>query len=265
MAIYDDDFQGYSVGSGAPFGSWQLNPSAITNVIVLGNAPTGMTKSFRLNGDVVLDPTVPGYITSFTSYVAIFKQQRGNVLVFSNGPNSTGHKFQILAVRVETDSTISVTGPATEVLANSGDAWFDYNSVNFLQVNVQLSDVMVSGVNHIHIVCKIALNGIIVIDLAVTTSVAVTDLANGTSEVNRFELQAAEAYYSAYTLDTLQSIVSYPHPGSPKARVNQAVVEVDILPDTTKLQVQQAVVEVDCLQAQGIRPDYIHARHRPGD
>lgn len=264
MAIYDDDFQSYSLGASVPFGSWQLE-TAITNVIVAGNCPTGMTKSFRLFGGVVLDPTIPGYITSFTTFVALFKQQRGNVLVFSNGPNLTGHTFEILAIRIETDSTVTVSGPQTEVLANSKDAWFDYNSVNFLQVNVTLSDVMVSGVNHIHIACKIALNGVKIIDFSTTTTTAVTDLANATSEVNRFELQAAECYYSAYTLDTLQAIVSYPHPGSPQALVYLAAVEANALPDTAQLRVQQAVVEADCLIRQGIRPDYIHARHRPGD
>lgn len=264
MAIYDDDFQGYSLGSGAPFGGWLLE-GAITNVIVAGNCPTGMSKSYRLNGSVVLDPTVPGYITSFTTFVALFKQQRGTVLNFNNGPNLTGHIFQILSVRIETDSTVSVIGPLTEVLANSKDRWFDYNAVNFMQVNVTLTDVMVSGVDHIHIACKIALNGVIVIDFAVTTGAAVTDLANGTSQVNRFELQAAECYYSAYTLDTLQAIVSYPHAGTPSGLVYQAVVEVDELPDTTKLQIHQAVIEVDCLTKQGIRAEYIHSRHRPGE
>lgn len=264
MAIYDDDFQGYALGSGAPFGGWLLE-TVLTNVIVSGNCPTGMTQSFRLFGGVVLDPTIPGYITSFTTYVALFKQQRGTVLTFNNGPNITGHTFEILAVRIETDSTVTVTGPQTEVLANSGDKWFDYNSVNFMQVNVTLSDVLVSGVKHIHINCKLALNGTKIIDFDTTTTTPVTDLKNATSEVNRFELQAAECFYSAYTLDTLQSIVSYPHPGAPKALAYQAVAEVDILPDTTKLQVHQAVVEADCLVKQGIRADYIHRRHMPSD
>ncbi len=181
MAIYDDDFQGYSIGASAPFGSWQLQGGAITNVIIAGNCPTGMTRAFRLFGEVVIDPTVPGYITSWSEFVAIRKTQAGIILKFANGPNLTGHSFDILAVRVERDSTISVTGPLTETLGNSTDAWFDYSAVNFFQVNVTLSDVMVSGVNHINIACQIALNGVKVIDFNTTTGVAVTDLANGTS------------------------------------------------------------------------------------
>ena len=247
MAIVDDDFQGYSIGASAPFGDWILEGGAITNVIVSGHAPTGMDRAFRLFGNVLIDPTIPGYLTSFTVFVAIFKGQLGQVLAFGNGPNLTGHIFEILALKVEADSTLSVTGPLTETLGNSHDAWLDYNAVNFVQVNVQLSDVLVSGVKHINIDCQVALNGTQVISFNATTGAPVTDLANGTSEVNRFYLTAAEAFYSAYTLDNLKSINDYPHPGTPSALAFQASVEVDILPDTAKVRILQAVVEVDLL------------------
>lgn len=247
MAIYDDDFQGYSIGDSVPFGSWLLDTGAITNVISAGHAPGAMTKSYRLFGQVVVDPTIPGYIASFTEFVAVFKQQPGRILAFANGPNLTGHTFEILALRVEADSTLSVTGPLTEVLGNSHDAWFDYNAVNFIQVNVALSDVLILGVKFISIDCQIVLNGVEVISFSTTTGAAVTDLTNGTSEVNKFQLQAAEAFYSAFTLRTLTTENDYPHAGSPKARVNQASVEVDILPDSGKVRVIQAVIEVDLL------------------
>lgn len=247
MAIYDDNFQGYAIGAQVPFGSWILDTSAITNVIISGHAPTGMTQAYRLFGNVVLDPTVPGYRSSFTVFVAIFKDQKGEILAFANGPNLTGHIFEIMAIKVEADSTLSVTGPLAEILGNSLDDWFDFNAVNFLQVNVQLSDVLVSGINHINIHCQIALNGKQVISFNTTTGAAVTDLKNGTSEVNKFQLVAAEAFYSAYTLDTLQAINAYPHLGTPSALAFQAVAEVDALPDNAKLEVIQAVAEIDVL------------------
>lgn len=282
MAIYDDDFQGYSLGAAVPFGQWQLDPAAITNVIVAGSGPTGTTQSYRLFGDVVLNPLVPGYVNAFTEFVAIRKLQAGTVLTFSNGPNLASHTFTILAIKVELDSTLTVVGPDNTPLANSIDAWFEYNAVNFLQINVQLTDVTITGVKYIHIECQIALNGVKVIDFNTTTTTPVTQLTNGTSEVNRFGLNGA-AFYSAYTLDTLQAINAYPHPGTPKARANQAAVEVNILPDTAKihalqaaieldelpdttlLRIIQALIEVDLLQGQGIRAEYIHRRHFPGD
>lgn len=284
MAILDDDFQGYSIGANVPFGSWIQDPGSFTSQIQAGHAPSGMDRSLKLFGNVGVDPLVTGYLTSFSEFVAIDKEQGGAVLAFANGPNGTGHTFTLLQVRIETDGTLSALGPSGEVLGNSRDAWFQFYRPNFLQINVLLSDVTVLGVKYVNIDCEIALNGVSVISFNVTTSEPVANLTNATSEINRFQFTTDSAFYSAFTLDTLQPIVSYPHPGTPKMIATQAAIEANVLPDSAKLVVIQAPIEVDRLPdsakiiifqtvievdvlraAQRRHAEYIHRRHFPGD
>jgi hypothetical protein len=269
MAIYDDDFQSYTLGTGAPFGSWILDPSAITNAIVSGSGPTGTTQSYRVLGTVAVDPTVTSFQTSFSEFFSLRKLgdglHSGAFAAFANGPNGTGHTFTLVALQVEKDGTISVVGPDSTVIANSIDDWFEYNVVNFIQVNVQVSDVLVLGVLMINVNVQVGLNGRQVLSINHTSNTPVAQLVHATSEVNRFQLLSTDGFYGAFTLDSLQSMVSYPHLGTPQALAQQAVAEVDVLPDTATLEVHQAVLEVDCLIAQGIRPEYIHRRHLPGD
>lgn len=254
MAIYDDDFQSYLLGASIPFGSWILDPSAFTNVIVAGNGPDGTTQSYRLDGTVAVDPSVTGFITSWTEFVSVWALQGAEILNFANGPNGTGHTFSIVTVKVEQDGTISVIGPDTNVIQNSIDKWFNFNSSNFLQVNVTLSDVSpgIGMPDVINIQCQIGLNGVKVIDFNYMTNTPVTDLVNGTSQVNRFQLSGA-AFYSAFTLQSLIGLINYPHPGLPNALVYQSVVEIANLPDTTKVQVFQGVIELLI----GLGPCYI--------
>jgi hypothetical protein len=106
-------------------------------------------------------------------------------------------------------------------------------------------------------------------------------LSGGTAAVNRFQLTGGEL--AAYTLTSLQAVVTYPHAGTPKmlayqapievdllpdsgnVKIFQTAVEADLLPDSAKIRILQAVIEVDLLQKQGQRADYIHRRHFPGD
>lgn len=251
MAIEDDDFQGYSVGSSVPLGDWILDPGAFSASIQSGFAPTGMTQSLHLFGTVAVDPSITGFLTSFSEFVAIHKTSGGQILSFSNGPNAFSQTFTLLTILVETDGTLTALGPGgtSEILGNSTDALFDFGAVNFLQVNVTFSDVTVSGVKHVHIACVIVLNGTTVISFGTTTGAAVTGLTNATSEVNRFQLTTNGADYAAFTLRSRTSVNDYPHPGTPRALAYQTAVEVDALPDDSRVVVHQAVIEVDLLPA----------------
>lgn len=246
MAIYDDDFQGYAIGAGAPFGSWLLN-GAVTNQIVAGSGPTGTTQSYRLFGNVEVNPIVSGTHAAFTVFCAVRKLTNtpGPVFAFANGPNLSGHTFTLVSVQVEQDATVSVVGPDTLVIKNSIDQWFEYNVVNFFQVNVQLTDVLVLGTQMVNVNCQIGLNGREILSVNQTSATPVAQLMNGTSEANHFQLAGSDAFYSGFTLDGLQSMVSYPHVGTPKARINQAVAEVDVVPTTGRIRAMQAVAEAD--------------------
>jgi len=212
MAILDDDFQSYAIGATMPFGPFILDPAAAIAEIVAGNGPTGTDRALQLQGAVTVDPAITGFQASFSEFVAVRKTSDGEILAFSNGSNGSGHTFTLLQVKVEFDSTITALCPVSgQILGNSRDFWFDFHAVNVLQVNVTFSDVVVAGVAIVHIKGEIALNGASVISFDKDTRFPIAQLTNGTSEVNRFQLSTNGAVYGAFTLDTLQPIVTFPH------------------------------------------------------
>lgn len=256
MAIYDDDFQSYSIGDAVPFGQWKLDGPTILNQIIAGSGPSGTTQSYRLFGQIVLNTALAGYHTSVSEFFALRKANGdvGPIAAFGNGTNSSGQNFTLVALQVELDSTVSVIGPDSDIIANSGDEWFEYNVVNFFQINVGVSDaIVVVGTvtnTHVHVDVQVGLNGRSIINVSKTANLLVTNLANHTSEVNRFIL-TGDCFYSAYTLEGSQPIPTYPHGGSPVARVNQVVAEVDILPTTGQIRAIQGVAEVDVVPDTG--------------
>lgn len=285
MAYLDDDFQSYSIGATVPFGSWILDTGAFTKQIVSGFAPTGMDRSLQLTGTIAIDPGLGiGYLNSFSEFFAVRKTSGGDLVAFANGPNAFGQIFELLRIRVENDGTVSAYITST-LLENSIDALFEFYAINFFHVWVVFTDSLVLGVNHVKIQCQVILNGTKVLDFNIVTGTAVTQLKNVTSEVNRFQVTTNGANYSAFTLDVLQAITYYPHPGSPSAIAFQAVAEVDVLPNTAKIKAFQAVAEVNVLPSNAeirifqavaevdirARPqaphrgEYIHSRHLPGD
>lgn len=248
MAAYlDDDFQGYAIGTNPPFGSFA--GSGFFAQIVSEPGGTGIPGTDR-SLQIILATVefVNGaYLTQFTQFLSLYLTGpltfNGWSYAISNGPGANG-TFEILHLKVENDSTISLYQGGT-LLANSGDKWFNFYSWNFLQINVTLSDVNVSGTDRVNIDFELAVNGVSVLVFNSTTPLATSVLANATAEANRFQMLGGR--FGAFTLDTLQPIVSYPHAGSPKARVTQAALEVDALPDTAMVRVFQSALEVDAL------------------
>ena len=243
MAFLDDDFQSYSIGDHLPLGSW-TDAGSFTDVIVAGG-PSGATKSLQMDGNALY---TRGYLSSFTEFVAIRKLVTGNVVAFANGPNLSGHSFTLLSLKVEPDGTVTATCDASgQTLGNTKDKWFEFYSWNFLQINVTFSDVLdpITMITHVNIDFELALNGVSVLSFNTTTSFDVSQLAAGTSEVNQFFLTSTGAFYANYTLDTLQPIVSYPHPTSPlNCIVHQGVIEVIEEPDDSTVWVHQGVIEL---------------------
>jgi hypothetical protein len=285
MAFLDDDFQGYSIGTNLPFGSF--TGSAFLAQIVSEPTGTGITGTDRsLQVFLGTAEYVGSYHSSFTQFIAFNIGDFDGAqpfIAFTNGPNLSAQSFTLVQLRVEGDSTLTAECAASgEIIANSGDKFMKFYTWNFLQINVTLSDVLVAGVLMVHVDIEVALNGESILTGSKTTVVAVSQLDGSTSQVKRFQL--LDGRYGAFTLDTLQAIVSYPHAGTPNAIVYQAVVEVDEVIDSGKLDIYQAVVEVDVLpdnaklrvfqmvvEADTVRSarhagsEYIHRRHFPGD
>lgn len=247
MAYYDDDFQGYAIGTNLPFGSWIADPGAFIGQIIAGG-PSGTDRSFSVFGAAgYINPT---YLSTFTQFTALKVDNVGGFGVtsfdFANGPNIFSQTFSLLSIRIELDGTVTALCPASgEIFGNTGDVWFSFYAWNFFQINVTLTDVLVVGVPHVNVECEVALNGVSILSFNVTTGVLSSVLNGGTAAVNRFRLTGGD--YDAYTLDTLQPIVSYPHPGSPTCRVNQSVIELEQLPDSAEAQVVQGVIELEQL------------------
>lgn len=243
MAFYDEDFQSYAIGSFLPLGNF--TPFGL-GVIVAGG-PSGTDRSLSLINIAQYDRG-SGYLASFSEFVAVNKTSGGVILQFLNGPNGGGATFNLVEVGIENDSTVTATCPTDNlVLGNSLDELFVFNSWNFFQVNITLTDALNSGVLCVNIAGEIALNGRSILTFNKLTNVAVSQLTNGTSEVNKFNLATNSCLYDAYTLDSLQPIVSYPHPGTPSALVLQGVIELGEEPDDANVQVFQGATELALL------------------
>lgn len=248
MPYLDDDFQGYTVGTVLPFGSFigSGNTKAI-EAFTGGTGVAGTDRCFHL--DLGLAEYVRGYLTTFTQYIALYYETTITQQLFysvTNGPNGFGQSFTLLQLRIESDGTLTAVCPVTsEILGNSGDFFFDFYTWNFFQVNVTFSDVTVLGIDYVHIHCDVVLNGQTILSFNVTTGATIAALDGATSQVNHFQLLGGR--YGAFTLDTLQAVPSYPHAGSPEAMVHQSVVEADALVDSGELEAIQSGVEVDVL------------------
>lgn len=254
MAIVDYDFQSDAIGASLPLGPF-TNGGALFDQIVAGG-PYGTTRCFGLVGNA--NYTNGSYITSFSQFIAVKKTSTSSVLAFENGPNGLGQVFTLMRVHVEQDGTVTVYDGNATPLKNSVDKLFNFYTWNFFQVNVTLSDAVNvgSGLLCVRITCEIALNGESIMSFALTTTQTVAALANATAQVNIFQMSTSGeiTYFDAYTLDTLQPIVTYPHPGTPKAITNQGVIEIELLPDSAKVNTYQGVIEIELL------PDSVKAR-----
>lgn len=249
MALFDDDFQGYTIGTVFPQGGWVNDPTAFTREIKAGPSTVAGTDRYLeiFLGGLAPDYTTIGYHSSFSLYTSLKLLSElpfgGSSFGFTNGPNAGGFSFTLFTIKVENDSTITVYAGGGQVLGNSGDRLFNFYAWNFLQIDCQLTDVTVLGVDYVHINLQLYLNGVQAISFSTTTNIAVAGLKNATSEVNHFTLLGG--HWGAYTLDTYAGGLTYPHPGSPDAVIYQAPIEVDELPDDAELTVTQAAIEVD--------------------
>lgn len=242
MPIIDDDFEGYSVGDQLPFGQWV--GSGFQNIIVNSGPYPANSNAFKLSiGSAEFNNNYTSFYSSFSVMLAVFVDQGNNPLfIVSNGPNISGHTFEIGRIKVETDFTLSIN-VNNVTIGNSRDALCIPYTWNFIQVNFQYSDWDDSGTARMHISIHAAINGVEVINKSAFTQVAVAQFANATSEVNRFAFLTNSAIYDNITVDSLQPIVTFPHPGLPKAYVHQGVIEGVKIPDTAFIRAFQAITE----------------------
>lgn len=255
MAFVDDSFESYSVGATPPFGVW-TSPNPVTCVITTGGMNTGVGTSSRslqiTNGSLVYDSN-PSFKTSASVFMSFFadttKIQNGEsipMFKFTNGPNGFGSFFDLMTVQMENDTTISCYHNL-DLIGNSIDAQAHLRTWNFIQINLTVSDTVVSSSTQVHIVTEIGLNGTSILSKSFDTGQAVSSLLGTTAQFNIFNLTSTLLQYDNVTFDTLQAIMAHPHPGTPHARASQGVAELPILPSSALVDAFQGVAELPLL------------------
>jgi hypothetical protein len=242
MAIFEDDFQAYTAGTTLPFGSW-----AGTGASIVGSGGPYPSNGKYVNifngGMEYVSVSSQTSISVFFAFRVLLGTKR-NLLELRNGPNGSSQTFTLFNFQIEADGTLTAKVPlSNQFLVNSYDHIVRNGDWNFAQVNVTFSDVVIGGTTFVHIVVHVAVNGVEVLVKSADTTIGVTQLKNGTADVNRFVLTSEGADYDNFTLDTLQTIVTYPHPGSPFAIVPHAVDELSILPDSAQVRIEHGVIE----------------------
>jgi hypothetical protein len=241
MAIYDDDFESYALGAGIPFGSW--TGSGFTNIIRAGG-PQGTGQYFDFWGQALF--TNGTYYSSFTIWLG-FRFTESTLfhsvalIDCQNGLGGANFTPSLVTVVNEADSTISVYAN-NQLVGNSGNP-IEFDAWHFLQLNVTLSGIVVLGVSNVDVAVKLAVDGHKIIDTHLTTSISVASLQNGIASCNRFFLLGPAAFDN-FTLDVLAAMPSYPHPGTPLARVTQGALELGQLPDSAQVLVTQGTIEL---------------------
>jgi len=149
----------------------------------------------------------------------------------------------LATVQFNDDSTLVVKSgdPVPAIIATNLDHSFNFWRWFWFQLNFSFADV--GGFLEITVEVAVGEQSICSGVLITTISTAALSTPPG---VNKFEFGsgAGGIYFAELTIDTLQSIGSDPNPGTPKARVTQAEVELAQVPDSALVRITQGHGEV---------------------
>lgn len=267
MASFDDDFEAYSVGAHPPFGGWTspfVNPNLVT--IVAGGATaagTPSTKAVRIvGGSVCKDFGSLTFFASSSVFCHFFPTQDiinagGPIDIFDlvNGPTPTFAAFpSLMTVRIENDTTISIysgnTNFGSQFLCNSGDFNVKLQSWNWLQVEASFGIGTVSGTDFLKITVHVVLDGVEICSASnFVTSIQIADLLgihtpNDDPKYNIVRFLSNEIIVDNVTWNSAnQTLLTYPHEGTPVMKATGAVAEFPLLPDEAKIQGIEGVGE----------------------
>lgn len=242
MAFFEDDFETYTVGDSFPFGSWQSYGSPVSGSIIAD----GFGKAFRINTGFAEWNSVTTYRNSFSIWMGVKTNIGDNQLIeLTNGPNIFGNSFGVFSLKIEPDGTVTASVPGGQVIKNSHDFVASFSTWNFFQINLTLSDWDDSGTMRMQIDCSVGLNGQEIINHTLQSTVPVALMTNGTAEVNRFALIGSRgATIDNFTIDSHASIPTFPHIGTPVARIPSGIIEIANLPDSAKILTKSGIIEI---------------------
>lgn len=241
--LFLDDFEGYSLGTSFPFGSWQAFSGSVSGGIVAG----GYGQAFQIDSGIAEWADVTSYRTSFTIY-HFFKTAVGDnqLIELTHGPNAFGSFFGILLIRLEKDGTLSaIISTTNELIGNSRDHVLSFTTQNLLQINITVSDWDNLGVMQLQISCDIALNGTTIISHTLQSSLPVALFVHATAEINRFAVIGSRSQViDLFAIDSHTSIPAFPIVGSPAARVSSGIIETLNLPDSANILIKSGINEI---------------------
>lgn len=227
MPIYQDDFQSYSLGQTAPWGSL-TEPTGTGSIISTATpdglvGPYGQTQYLGFGGTLEYNDSVPRTSGSIF-FAAMFPSAQGfysgaNLLVFHTGNPST--TFPSVGFRINIDGTITPTDRNGNPLGvfsgvnTTSDLRLRLDTWHFFQFNVSFANVA----GNCSVTYTVAVDG--------QTFISDTQIS-GTYPTTPWVLTLIQGTLnlSDLTIDTLQAVNTLPTPGSPIARVTNQVIEL---------------------------------------
>ncbi len=228
MAIYHDDFEAYALGNTTnPFGGFTRNLNPAT--IVADNYLPSGSKALRTNANFSEVYWSDGTLrNSGTVYTAIkFDQNFNNQRFFQfwNGyPLAGPGSHPVFTLATNFDGTISAFAPNATLVAVPcavSDEALHWNTWYFLQVNFE----MINLAGLVTIQFAVAIDGVTIFSGIVNTGLSVASLASGTAAFDYITLTNT-LKWDEWTFDTLQTIGTYPNPGSPSGKVSTGLAEI---------------------------------------
>lgn len=241
MPIYYENFETFSVGATTPIGSFTAGGASI----VADNYLTTGSRAMRTDNNLTNAQYSPGLQTSATIYVA-WKQNNSNannqsILDLNNGTHVNANLFSL---RNEGDNTLSVFISNNGTFAgNTHDFVISDKVWSWLQLNVTMFSVSVSGTNMLAIDFELGVNGTSVISNSITTNRPISLLDSGTPQWDQLLLNNS-SIWDEFTLDSLQPINTYPNPGTPAARATTGLTEILELVDSASVRATTGLIEI---------------------
>lgn len=252
MAIYHDDFESYALGGQTnPFGSFTNNPAGS-----FANSVTVVADNYLPSGSQALESRANfsdcsysdgvALFSSATLYVAIkFNSNWNNqaFLKFYNGDPYAGPSSQpLFTLGTNIDGTISAFAPNSTLVSvpcGVSPAGYHIGGWYFMQVNIVLTDV--AGL--VELTFEVAIDKVTVLSGTVSTGVPVTALLSGTAAFDHILMQN-NMRWDEFTFDTLQTIGTFPNPGSPSAIASTGLAEVIESTDTANAVASTGLIEI---------------------
>lgn len=240
MAIYYDNFESYALGTtAATFGDWNGQAEIVAdNYLPAGSKALRTRRNFQ--NTAFADGGLYSTGTVYVAYKPDETFSNGRIMEFWNGsPAAPSGTTPLLTILQNLDGTLQVNATAYGAVSNSGDFSFKLRKWSWLQVNIIVSNVA----GFIGLDFEVACEGVSLCSGSVTTGLLITGLLSGTAQFDYILLDNT-VIWDEFTFDTLQSINTYPNPGSPTVRASTGLIEVIETTEASAARISTGLIEL---------------------